>query len=171
MAGHGEKLTRRREQALAALLAAPSITAAAGQMGINEKTLRLWLRDPDFSRAYREVRRQVVEHAVMLLQQTTSLAVATLHRNLTCGAGAVEVRAALGILEHALGAVELMDLAQQVEELRAELAEMRCHGAGHTQTTTRRAAGAGAQATLSEPAADGTGRRPGADPRAGRLPP
>ena len=37
--------------------------------------------------------------------------------NLSCGKPAVEVRAALGILEHAVRAVEIYDLESRVQEL------------------------------------------------------
>lgn len=39
MAGHGEKLSRKQEQAITALLVAPSIIEAATQAGIGEHTL------------------------------------------------------------------------------------------------------------------------------------
>ena len=41
MSGHGEKLTRKQEAAIAALLLQPTITAAAAAVGIGEATLHL----------------------------------------------------------------------------------------------------------------------------------
>jgi hypothetical protein len=117
MPGGRHKQSRKREQAIANLLASATIEQAAQKTGVSEKTLRLWLAEPDFSRAYRQARQQIVEHSVTLLQRVTSLAVATLHRNMGCGKPGVEVCAAGKILEHSLGAVELFDLSQRVAEL------------------------------------------------------
>jgi len=115
--GHGEKLSRRREVALAALLTSPSVTAAAEAVGVSEKTLRNWLHEVSFAGEYRARRREVVEHAVGVLQRAAAFAAGTLDRNMTCGAPAVEVRAAAIVLEQSLKAVELTDLAERVEQL------------------------------------------------------
>ena len=50
--GHGEKLTRKQEQAVAALLEQPTVLRAATAAGVSERTLRLWLKDPGFKAAY-----------------------------------------------------------------------------------------------------------------------
>ena len=48
--GHGEKLTRKKEQAIVALLTEPTITRAADSAGIAEATLRRWMRLDEFGR-------------------------------------------------------------------------------------------------------------------------
>jgi hypothetical protein len=71
-------LTPRQEQGITALLVQGSLQTAAEASGVNEKTLRRWLReDTTFQAAYREARRQVVqsvitqcEHAGMALITT-----------------------------------------------------------------------------------------------------
>jgi hypothetical protein len=68
MAGHGEKLSGKQEQAIQALLACPTIKKAAEQVGVNESTLRGWLKRPVFAAAYREVRRQLLEGAAGHIQ-------------------------------------------------------------------------------------------------------
>jgi hypothetical protein len=118
----GQKISRAQEKAIAALLSEASLESAAARAGVSERTLKYWLKQPAFAAAYRAARQQVVEHAITLLQRTASLAVATLHRNLSCGKAATEVSAAGKILEHALGAVEQFDLAQRVAELEERLA-------------------------------------------------
>src|SRR4051794_3870591 len=118
--GHGDKLTRKQEEAIAALLSHTTVKAAAEAVPVNEKTLRLWLKDPAFLSAYREARRGVVEQTVGQLQQASSLAVAALVRNLDCQKPGDEIRAALGILEHAVKAVEVYDLAQAVADLKRQ---------------------------------------------------
>jgi hypothetical protein len=115
--GHGEKQERLQEQAVAALLSHPSIAAAAESLGVSDKSLRGWLREPAFKHAYREARRQVVEAAVARLQQAAGKAVETLERNLTCGHPGHENRAAAAILEYAVKGVEMLDVAQRLEAL------------------------------------------------------
>jgi hypothetical protein len=118
--GHGEKLSRRREQALAALLSEPTLAGAAAKAGVGERTLLRWLQRQDFKRAFREARRQIVEGSIATLQATTGEGVETLRRNLTNESASVQVRAAIAILDHAVKAVELVDLMERVEALEAE---------------------------------------------------
>src|SRR5215213_1130733 len=115
--GHGEKRSRREESAIAALLACPTIEAAAQQAGVGESTLRGWLRDPAFQQRYRAARRQVVEQSIAQLQQGTTEAVAALRRNLTCGLPAAEIAAAKAVMDYSVKAIELVDLAERVEQL------------------------------------------------------
>ncbi len=112
-----KQLTARQEAAITALLAAPTQAAAAATCGVSEPTLRRWLKLPPFRRAYLDARRQVVEGVVSRLQQLATKAVEALERNLTCENPATEVRAALGVLEQTFRGVELLDLAERVEEL------------------------------------------------------
>src|SRR3954447_6936436 len=114
MSGHGEKRSRQTEAALAALLACPTIEAAAEQVGIASATLRRWLAEDDFQRRYRAARRQVVEQAVAQLQQGTSEAVAALRRNLNCGTPSAEIAAAKAVIDISVKAIELTDLAERV---------------------------------------------------------
>src|SRR4051812_4288979 len=116
-AGHGSRRPQREDAALAALLSEPTLAGAATQAGLSESTLLRWLAEPSFKARYRDARRQVVEHAVSGLQQATSSAVATLTRNLQCGVPASEIAAAKAILDFAVKGVELVDLAERVEQL------------------------------------------------------
>jgi hypothetical protein len=78
MTGHGEKLTRKKELAIAALLSQPSIPAAAKVVGIGEKTLWRWLQHQDFREAYLQARRQVVQQVISNVQNSMKKAVDTL---------------------------------------------------------------------------------------------
>ena len=51
--GHGEKLSRKQEQAIAALLEQPTIDAAAQVVGVSERTIRNWLKVCKFQVAHR----------------------------------------------------------------------------------------------------------------------
>jgi hypothetical protein len=143
MPGHGEKLTRLREQALAALLSEPTIEAAAVKAKVSYRTLRRWLTEPGFAATYRQVRRQTVEAALGRLQQVTIFAVATLQKNLTADRPADQIRSALGILEHAVKAVEVADLLALVEDLQRQLDGVK-HVRNGQATGPVLAAGAGA---------------------------
>jgi hypothetical protein len=123
MPGHGEKLSRKKSSAIVALFTEPTITQAAEKVGVDESTLRRWLKEDSFKKEFRTARRDVVETAVGRLQQSTSKAVETLERNLNCGQFGSEIRAALGILENAVKAVELIDLAERLEQLETRMAE------------------------------------------------
>src|SRR5262249_33822827 len=121
--GHGEQLSRRQEQAIAALLEHASVTAAAASIGPAEKTRRNWLKRPEFARAYRQARGRLVEDALGRVQKAAQAAAVTLARNLRCGRPGDEIKAAAIILEHATKAVELGDLLQRVEDLERQLLE------------------------------------------------
>ena len=111
----GGRKTAKREAALAALLSQPTLEQAAEKAGVSTRTLKGWLTDPDFQRAYRQERRRLVEGAVTRVQQACLKAVAALYRNLECGKPAAEIVAAKAILSLAIRAVEVQDLAQEVE--------------------------------------------------------
>src|SRR6516225_6839089 len=115
----GRKPSHKREQAVAALLSSPSVAAAAQKAGVSERTLRSWLKDADFPALYRAARRDIVEAAVTLVQQTMATAAATLHRNLTCGAPAAEIAAAKFLWEQGLAAVSIFDHEQRLRQLEA----------------------------------------------------
>ena len=92
--GHGEKLSRKQEQAIVALLQHATIRAAAAAVPVNERTLRAWMRDPAFAAAYAQARRELLDVAV-------------------AKDGARDgdrVRAAVALLDHAVRGVELADV-------------------------------------------------------------
>jgi len=62
-------ISPRQQRAIAALLSEPRIQDAAATAGVGERTLRRWLRQPNFSRAYLECRREAVGQATARLQQ------------------------------------------------------------------------------------------------------
>jgi transposase-like protein len=115
--GHGEKGTRTRERAIAALLGAKNVEGAARECGISKSTLLRWMQDRAFRDAFREARRRVFEAAISQLQSGAVDAVATLRRNLTCRKPAIEVGAARAMLELMLRSVELFDLEERIGKL------------------------------------------------------
>jgi hypothetical protein len=68
-----------REQAIVALLSAPTIVEAAARVGIGESTLRGWLSDdPSFQAAYEAARRATFQAALNRIPALTGRAVDTL---------------------------------------------------------------------------------------------
>jgi hypothetical protein len=109
--GHGEKLSRKQEQAIAALLEESSIQAAAVRARVGERTLRNWLQLPAFGAAYRRARRNLVEGAIGRIQAATGQAVDTLLAVARDGAkDSDRVRAAVALLDHAFRGIELADV-------------------------------------------------------------
>lgn len=119
MKGHGEKLSRKQEQAIISLLQMPTISEAAKQAGIGEATLWRWLQNIEFQERYREAKRQAVAQAITRLQQVSTEAVEAL-RTIMKDAEAKDsarVSAAKAVLEMVLKGSELEDLAARLEQL------------------------------------------------------
>jgi hypothetical protein len=88
-----------------------------GERVVTPRTLRNWLDLPAFAAAFKERCKGILETATSALSGATEGAVEALRRNLTCGKAAAEIRAAVGILDHAFKATELLDLMKRLEEL------------------------------------------------------
>ncbi len=102
MSGHGEKLTRKQEQAIGALLECSSVEEAARTAGVGYSTLKRWMRDPDFDAAYRRARKELLDVSVGRVQAATGTAVDTLLAVARNGAkDSDRVRAAVALLDHA----------------------------------------------------------------------
>jgi hypothetical protein len=102
MRGHGQKLGRKQQALIAALLSEPTHAAAATQAGVSQATLHRWLRLPAFCSAYRRARRELVEAAVGRVQAAAGQAVDTLLAVANSGAkDSDRVRAAVALLDHA----------------------------------------------------------------------
>ena len=123
MRGHGEKLTHKQDAAIAALLSETTVAAAAEKAGIGEATLWRWLNLPEFVTAYREARREAVEKAIALLQQSGWAAASTLIRLLGSGSDSIRLRAATTILDQANKGIELLDFEERLAALEAKAQE------------------------------------------------
>jgi transposase-like protein len=121
-------LTPKKGEAIAVLLTVPTISEAAKHMGVGERTLFRWLQqDTDFQAAYREARRQAVQHAIARIQQATGKAVTTLEEVMTNpeSPSSSRVSAARTVLEMAIKAIELKDLDGRVVALEMALQQRR----------------------------------------------
>ena len=119
MVGHGQKFGRKKEEAIAALLAQRNVEEAARVAGIGVNTLWRWLRVPEFQLAYRAARREAFVQSIARLQQASGAAVSTLLKVMVDGnaPAASRVRAADCVLDHAAKAMEIEDLEARVSQL------------------------------------------------------
>ncbi len=119
MIGHGAKLPRKRQQAIAALIEAPTIREAAGIVGIGEATLFRWLQDSGFQEVYRETKQRIVSHAVTQLQRASGNAVKVLTdvMNDEDKPASSRVTAAKTVLDMAVKAVEIENLEARITDL------------------------------------------------------
>jgi hypothetical protein len=122
--GHGERLSRKREATIAALIQYPTVGAAARAVGINPKTVTRWMADPEFIEAYRAARLKLVELAVGSMQSAAPEAVGVLRRKLRVKREGVQMKAAAYVYDRAVRAVELASVLQRVEQLEATLARV-----------------------------------------------
>ena len=123
-AGHGEKRTRKQQQAIAALLTVPTMAEAAARCGISEKTLWRWSQNPEFAAAYRKAQQRLLESAINALRQA-ALTFADTLRIVAADASAPpasRATAARSGLEVLLKAVTIQDLEQRVNELEKSAA-------------------------------------------------
>ena len=111
----------KQEKLLAALLSEKDLRAAGEKAGLSETTVWRSLQDANFVTEYRRLRRDAVEQAAAQLQQSTSIAVETLKRNLTCGNPNAEISAAKIILEQSVKSIEILDLTERLETIENEL--------------------------------------------------
>lgn len=128
--GHGSKLGRKMEAAVAALLTERTLEEAARVAGISVSTLLRWQKDPEFSAAYREARRAAVSQSSARLQQASSAAVAAVLRIMVDQKAppASRLRAAEIVLSYGIRGIELEDIEVRVADL--ELATQVANSSG-----------------------------------------
>src|ERR1019366_3474933 len=127
MAGHGTKLGRKQEEAIAALLSQRSIEDAARACGLGARTLLRWLKLPEFNDAYRKARRAAFSQSIARLQQATTAAVSTLLKVMVDPntPASTRVRAADSVLDHSAKSIEIEDIEARVAELERSTEESR----------------------------------------------
>lgn len=124
------KLKPKQQKAVTALLTHPTIRQAAEAVGIGERTLHEWLKEPAFQSVYREMRRASFSHSITLTQQYAAMAVNTLGKVMLDPAAqhSAKVAAAATVLRFGRDALELEDLAVRIEAIERSMAVQ--NGAG-----------------------------------------
>lgn len=123
MSGHGEKLSRKQEQAISGLLATPTVSEAAEAAGVGESTLRRWMKDDGFVEEYRIARRQSIAVALSNLSRIGSQAVRTLEEVMsdTEATPSSRVSAAKAALDVIVKVCEQEDLEQRISAIEAAI--------------------------------------------------
>src|ERR1035441_2668858 len=118
MKGHGSKFGRKKEEAIAALLAERNLAEAARAVGVDPSTLKRWMRLPEFIAEYRRARWDVVEQAYARVQQNTPAAASVLLKLMVDPAtpASGRIRAALGTFGLAREALD-MDVEIRLSQL------------------------------------------------------
>ena len=132
MAGSSEKLGRKKEEAIAALLTQRNAEEAARVAKVGIRTLYRWQKDPVFDAAYRAARRAAFGQTVARLQQGSSAAATTLLKVMVDSntPASTKVRAADSVLNHSTKAIEIEDILARVTELERTLGASK---PGHTR--------------------------------------
>jgi hypothetical protein len=127
MAGHGTKLGRKREDAIAGLLSQRNVDEAARAAGVGARTLWRWLQDPEFQAAYRKARRDAFGQCIVRLQQASGAAVAAVLKILVAPTTppSTRLRAAEIVLARSARAIELEDVEARMYELERAARERR----------------------------------------------
>ena len=116
-----DKLTRKQEEAIIALLNQRNTEEAARSVNVGARTLYRWLKNREFNAALREARRTAFSQSVARLQQMCSAAVSTLGKVMVDPdtPASTRVRAADSILNHSAKAIEIEDIEARVAALEA----------------------------------------------------
>ena len=132
MAGFKDKISRKQEEAIIALLSSRNVEDAAKACDVPVRTLYRWLKEPAFSRAYRAARRKAFSQATARLQQSAGAAATILTKVMLDPATppATRVRSAEIILSQGARAIEIEDIEARVTELE--------HAADETNPTWRK---------------------------------
>src|SRR5262249_62398805 len=94
-----------------------TIEDAARKVGVNEKTLRKWLKDAAFQDAYRQARQAFKERTVALLLAANAKAIDTLVACLDADRPGDRIKAAVAVLEHTHRGLEQLDVLGRLEAL------------------------------------------------------
>ena len=116
-------INKNKERALAALVSCPTQEAAAARAGISSRTLRNYMKDPEFAEEYRKRNSQLVTAATLQIQRSLAPAINTLREiaedssaNMTA-----RIQAARGLLEYGIRLSELGDVYARIEALEAAI--------------------------------------------------
>jgi hypothetical protein len=115
--GHGERLSRDQEKAIAALLVAPTLGDAADKAGVHPNTLRAWTRQPPFESAYAEARQDLLRRTVHRMQLAMLTAVAALEKDCGLEVFDQQFKAAELLLNSGIKAAEQLSLLERIEGL------------------------------------------------------
>ena len=117
-------INRRQSQAIAALLAHPTVAQAAAAAQVGERTLRDWMAQPAFTAAYGLARQQLITTAIGNLHHSATAAARALKEIAEDGMAppAARVSAARAILESSFRGAELMEIEERLTSIETRIA-------------------------------------------------
>ncbi len=127
MKGHGAKFPRKKEAAIAALMTQKNHEEAARVAGIDPKTLKRWLRLPEFQAEYLQARREVVTQTNARIQQNCGVAASVAYKLMADDKtpAAVRARLSFGLLDRANRSLEQEDVLVRVATLERDMQEQK----------------------------------------------
>lgn len=119
MFGHGSQYGRKKEAAIAALLSERTLPDAAHVAGISTKTLRRWLKLPDFQRDLLAARRERYDQGTARIEQNIYQATTTLLMLMADPKikDMVRFRATESVLDRGYQRIVLESIEQRLSEL------------------------------------------------------
>ena len=110
-------MTPNKEKALVALLTYSTKEEAAAAAGIESRTLRRYLADPEFQERYKQAFGELVTDATRQAQQSLSPALSTLREIVEDGdqGATARIQAARTLLEYGLRLTEITDILRNLE--------------------------------------------------------
>ena len=105
-------MTPKKEKALAALLTSPTVKAAAQETGVGSRTMRLYLKDPEFLAEYKK-------RCSSLLEDATNKAKAALPPAIE--PTQYQIAACRALCEYSLRMTEVVDYEQRLQALEDEM--------------------------------------------------
>lgn len=116
-------MTAKQKKAIAALLAAPTVQAAAEAAGVSYSTLRRWLSQDDFRRQYDAALSDLVSEAAIQAKKSLAPALSVLREvaeDQDCTAIA-RVQAARALVDNTLKLAELSDIMTRLSKLEQSM--------------------------------------------------
>ena len=119
------RLTFRQQAAIPIILASPSLSRAAVAAGIDENTLRCWLKEPLFADCLAAFRQQSVAIAHQEISGLTHRAMSVFADAMSDPDPAIRVRAARYALSYAVQISDVNNIGDSLHEMRQLLAQLK----------------------------------------------
>jgi AcrR family transcriptional regulator len=117
---------KNKKKILEALLACPTVRAAAKVCGVSEMTVYRYLKDPEFKAEYEELKRQTFDEAINFLKSRMSKAVQQLDNlidNPTVHPR-INMESAMFVATTAIDVDDRQNLQDYIAELKEHIAEL-----------------------------------------------
>lgn len=112
-----------RDDAIAAIVANPTIKAAAAACGVTEKTMHAWLNEPEFAKNVRKAQEEITRESIGRVMNTIGTALDVLVEVATNKEGnpGTRVSAAKALLDQSLRVYELETVQRRLDALERRL--------------------------------------------------